>query len=281
MEIEIENECHPKLQNPDVCSSDEIILKLGDILKDNNTSLDLSSPLLNDTKIAIIDALKEQTNCDSESCIYTDSLVKSKLGKSAEIELRTQFKPPGPFDTTNWLDNFNIDKVLRQYIPVYSDYYPIKYQMIDFDEKKTELATINLPAKIKKGCKRFSVVFNTDASDGKGKHWFAMFMDFTEDPYTLEYFNSSGNLPVYQIRKWQLKTKKLLERTMNVKVECIIVSPNEIQKSDSECGVFCLWFILSRLEGYPVTTFKNINMGPDDDRMIKFRRALFRHSSVE
>jgi len=281
MDVHQKDECHFGLNSPKVCSSDETIIKIKNILKHNHKIPDLTSDFITSKEI-IITAAKKETNCDSESCVLTSDFIKKKLGNSVvEKELETRFKPKGPYDNNEWLDNFNIDCVLKQNMQKYPDFCAIPFQMIDFEKKKTELATIDLPDKIKNGCKYMAVVLNTDISSGKGKHWFAIFMDFSGDPYTLEYFNSSGNLPLHQIRTWQLATKKILEKAMNIKVECIIVSPNEIQKSDSECGVFCLWFILSRLEGHSVTEFKNVNMGPSDKLMQKFRKALFRHTNNE
>ena len=74
------------------------------------------------------------------------------------------------------------------------------------------------------------------------------------------------------------KTKREFEK-LGKPPEIIIVSSNELQKSDSECGVFSLWYILSRLEGKPVSNFKNVNMGPKDEKMIEYRKWLFKHSN--
>jgi len=277
MNVKQSNECHFSLNNPETCFSDKTILEIGNILKRNESILTSDFIMSNKN---IVDAAMKETNCDSESCVLTSDLIKRKLGSDViKKELKTRFKPEGPYDNDDWLDNFNIDAVLKQNMTKYTDFYAIPYQMIDFEKKKTELATINIPEKIKQGYKHIAVVLNTDVSSGNGKHWFAIFMDFTNSPYTLEYFNSSGNLPVHQIRTWQLETKRILEKVMNTKVVCIIVSPNEIQKSDSECGVFCLWFILSRLEGHSVDEFKNVNMGPSDELMQEYRKSLFRHSN--
>lgn len=282
MDTKIATECHPKLGDDVVCSSDIVVKQIGRALNINgriSTKLASSSPLLARTKTTIINQAKEKTDCDSESCIYSNILVQKKINKNTiEQELKTRFKPQGPFDNDAWLDNIHIDSVLRQLMETYKHFYAIPFQMIDFKEKGTELATINLLKKINEGYTKIAVVLNTDVSDGKGKHWFAMFMDFAHDTYSLEFFNSSGNLPVHQIRTWQIETKKMFERK-GFPTKCIIVSPNEIQKSDSECGVFSLWFIWSRLENHPVEEFKNVNMGPDDKRMVEFRKMLFRHSN--
>ena len=264
------NECHFALKNPEVCSDDTTLLKLSD-----NQNMD--SPLLNSKKIQLVDKLKSDTNCESESCLYSSVLVKKKLGRQqANDILKSRFKPKGPFDSDNWLSDSNIDNVLQQNMIKYKKFYAIPYQMIDFAKKQTELATINIPYQLKK-YNTIGVVLNTDTSNGKGKHWFAIFIDARHTPYTIEFFNSSGNYPVHQIHTWINKTKREIERS-GKEVKDIIVSPNELQKSDTECGVFSLWFILSRVKGVPVSEFKNVNTGPSDEKMLEFRKDLFRHS---
>lgn len=270
--INIDNECHFSLNESEICSDDQTLT----ILSTESPTTD--SPFLSPIKKKeIVESIKSETNCESESCVYTTYLVKKKLGTHlADQVLKTRFKPKGPYNSDNWLDNFNIDDVLRQNMKKYKKFYAIPYQMIDFAEKKTELATINISDQLNH-YDTMAVVVNTDVSSGKGKHWFAIFMDFRQSPYQLEFFNSSGNLPPYQIQTWLNKTKRDLER-LGKKVDIIIVSPDEIQKSDTECGVFSLWFILSRLQNISVSKFRNINMGSSDEKMIEFRKGLFRHS---
>ncbi len=269
------SECHFALDKTEVCSDDVTLIKLSD-------NQNINSPLLTSIKKTIIDKLKSDTGCESESCLYSTILVKNKLGrKQAKDVLNTRFKSKGPFNTDNWLSDSNIDNVLRQNMIKYKKFYAIPHQMIDFVKHKTELATINIPY-ILKNCNTIGVVLNTDVTDKKdggkgGLHWFAIFIDARRTPYTLEFFNSSGNLPVHQVQTWLNKTKRDLERS-GKKTEIVVVSSNELQKSDTECGVFSLWFILSRVKGVNVSEFKNVNMGPSDEKMLEFRKDLFRHS---
>ena len=133
METSNNNECHFKLDNVEICSTDETIVKISQALdiepSDNRL---ISSPLLKDIKSKIIKNAKEKTDCDSESCIYTDMLVKTELGKSTvENELKSRFKPGGPFDNDTWLDNRNIDSVLKQNMEKYKNFYAIPFQMIE------------------------------------------------------------------------------------------------------------------------------------------------------
>ena len=55
---------------------------------------------------------------------------------------------------------------------------------------------------IKKGYKSYCVVLNTDKCTGQGIHWLCLFCDFRTSPFTIEYFNSSGNKPVVQVQRW-------------------------------------------------------------------------------
>ncbi len=261
-------ECHFKLGDQEICSDDNILKQL------SNSGSPILTPI---KKKEIVEKLKADTNCESESCIYTSPIIIQKLGETqTKAILESNFKSKGPYDSTTWLNNEHIDNVLRQNMEKYKNFYAIGYQMIDFKEQKTELEIINIPYELKT-YNTMGVVLNTDITEGKGKHWFAIFIDARKKPYTLEFFNSSGNLPVHQVQTWLNKTQRAIKRA-GKPVKIIIVSPYEIQKSDTECGVFCLWFILSRLDGVPVESFTDVNMGPGDEKMIEYRNELFRHS---
>ncbi len=263
------SECHFATAK-EICSDDNVLMQL----TGETPSSSILSPI---AKKKIVEKLKADTNCESESCIYTHKDIISKLGKDTVKQiLDTNFKPEGPYDSTKWLNNNNIDHVLRQNTIKYKKFYAIDYQMIDFAEKGTELATINIISKLVK-FNTIGVVLNTDIANGKGKHWFAIFIDARSSPVTIEFFNSSGNLPVHQVQTFLNKTKRDIIRSGR-DASIIIVSPNEMQKSDTECGVFSLWFILERLDGKHVEEFKNEIIGPGDEKMIKFRKELFRHS---
>ena len=137
-----------------------------------------------------------------------------------------------------------------------------------------------VPGKItkeyKKGMNSFSVVINTDTSDGSGIHWFVIFGDFnnnTKQPVTIEYFNSSGEKPLPEIHKWLTLTKNNLEKIINKEVKYIIVSEYQLQKSSSECGLFSLWYIWLRLQDYSYEIFKEPSSATDEI-MYEFRKYI-------
>jgi hypothetical protein len=81
--------------------------------------------------------------------------------------------------------------------------------MIDFEITNSELATFDWRQLYKQGFRTFGSVINTDKSTGGGIHWFAVFGDFRDaSAPTIEYFNSSGKMPMNEIIYWMNKKIK-------------------------------------------------------------------------
>lgn len=220
--------------------------------------------------------IKQETKCDTELCLVTSEPFKELKGpKCTDYILKTYFKPIGPADTTEWLDNVNIEEVLDQAHEKWPEFLPLPFQMIDFADTNTELATIHIPT-IAKSYNTWGVVINTDKSHvngGRGGiHWFALFGDMRKQPWTVEYFNSSGELPLPRIRDL---FKKVAEQDPDLKF--VIASTFQQQHDGHSCGPYSLYYILSRLEGVPVSYFQKNTIG--DKVMLKFRKFLFRSDS--
>ncbi len=224
----------------------------------------------------VVEKTKKTLNCDEESCVVAHPEFEKIAGKKTADEIKKKrFKPDGPWNSKEWLNNFNIDQVLDQWKDIYPGFIHIPFQMRDFEQQNTELATINLADEYRNGMKSFGTVVNTDPSDKGGTHWFCIYGDFDSSLITLEYFNSSGELPLTEIHEWLHKSCNLLEKKMGKKVKIVIVSRNEIQKSDSECGLFSMFYIYSRLNDIPYQYFSKLGSVTDDD-MYEFRKYLFR-----
>ena len=159
--------------------------------------------------------------------------------------------------------------------------------MIDFYGTRslppTELATVDICKDvIDAGYNCLGVVLNTDTRSGRGKHWFCIFCDFrssgsAQDPYTVEYFNSSGNPPMDPVLNWLNETAKKIchypfgqSKRHGAKV---IASKIRHQKSETECGPYSLYYIWSRLNKVSIHEFRNKPV--PDARMIEFRKHLF------
>jgi hypothetical protein len=218
----------------------------------------------------IISEAKKVLKCNNEICVLEK--MDHKINTSKIVS--KYFKPNGPRTTTDLLSNFNIDDVLEQYSNDNPRFYHVFYQMIDFDVVKSELATIDI-RKILLQYDSLGVVLNTDTSDGRGVHWFCIYCDLKSRPISLEYFNSSGNLPMPEVHAWLVKTKELLT---NSNIPCDIVIASRImhqQESNTECGPYSLYYIWSRLNGVDHSKFDEIRI--PDEKMIEFRQVLFRN----
>ena len=136
-------------------------------------------------------------------------------------------------------------------------------------------------------CRKYNITnytINTDVYIGGsgGIHWMALFIDMRNDIWTVEFFNSTGDTSgkIKSLQKYiqtDIWQKNIISQMLKYK------SPNKIylakilhkhQKKNSECGVYSLFYIWSRLNNVNFLDFALYDI-PDDD-MTKFRKFLFR-----
>lgn len=302
------DECahNPNRKPGEPCSSPAVIETIADFLSATDRSSTDRSATERSAKsgagAAPIESVAELLQCDSESCVVQHPKIRAharKMGTDEQIaeDLETRFKPPGPRNTTQLTSNFDLDAVLRQWANTeFPDFFPYPFAMIDFAETGGSLATID-PADVIRGsvpvsiglsrratdrrpCKVMGCVINTDYSTGPGKHWVAVCIDArpagtAQDPWRVEFFNSSGNPPPPQVARWMEKTRDHLEREFNVKVVDEAVSRLRHQKSRTECGLYSLYFLRRRCEGAPASEFRKTEI--PDAAMTEFRKHVFRH----
>lgn len=289
-------ECAPHVTGSDgVCSRDTLISLMRKFVEKET-----GKPCSNN-KADIIQNINKILGCDSESCVLSNPKFVEMAGRDrVNKEKQERFRPAGPSDSTALLNNINIDEELELYVKKYPNFHPFPFRMIDFadtepkefqelyaqnndpDYAKCKLLTFcnfkeNLLAN-GKNCA--GVVLNTDRHTGGGKHWFALFFDMRNaNKFSLEYFNSSGNMPMSEVHEYLIQLKRKLDRLYpNVETTIEIVSQVQIQDSRTECGVYSLYFIISRLEGISLDQFRKVihTKGIPDDKMIEFRKHLFR-----
>jgi len=252
-------------------------------------------------KREVIERAMQKVGCDGEKCVLESKEFKEFAGeKLVERVLKQHFKDVGPADSFAWLSNSDVDGPLQKIADEPgSTYMHVRFQMRDFADKKMsdeeienmrkamtkkefdemllgKLANIDFVEKIKSGVKSFGTVFNTDYSTGRGQHWFAVYGDFASTPMTLEYFNSSGDPPLSEVRIWLDTTKHKLEKALNRKTE-VVVCPMQHQTDTHSCGAYSVYYIISRLSGVPYTTFHRTVV--PDKRMHGFRKMLFASKS--
>lgn len=260
--------------NGEHCTPKNILI---DMAKKTNIINESSNNYKNqhDTK-ELIYKLKTTTNCSTELCVVEHFKEKSIFNNDLIDQIiNSNFKIKGPkYDIKKWLSNEDIDNTLQQWQISHKHFYPIPFQMRDFEKQNTELATLDFTNLVRNGYMCFGCVPNTDYSRGSGQHWFALFFDFSKKPYTLEYFNSSGEHPLYEFDMWLDKTVESLRNRFNTEnIDKIIVTRVQNQYDNSSCGCYSLYYIYSRLKNVPWMWFRQ-NRVPDE-KMHEFRKFLF------
>ncbi len=235
-------DCAPTVKPKDGVCSDERTLN---IIK-KNIHVD-GSPK------EVIEKAKTMTGCTTESCVvqrYADQDIVERL-----------FLPRGPRESTDWLSNVNIDSALSQYEPF--NYYHIPFQMRDFANSDNELSRADFPALSKKykcaGC-----ALNTDVSSGRGKHWVSFFVDFVNG--TVEYFDSGGIPAPDEFVALVVKCARVLN------YKDVFLTTVQHQRENTECGVYTLYYITSRIMGVPFSKFRGARIS---DEEMQHRRKLF------
>ena len=251
--------------------------------------------------------------CTSESCVISHPSLRKFIidhkiisPKELDFELELRFKAPGPRNSLNLLSNFNIDETLQRWARTFPKFFPCPFAMMDFDHNGDFFGKTDLPAimrgevdvklgpaigKVRNKFECFGCIVNTDTSRGPGKHWVAVFVDCRsqkiEDsigkPWTVEYFNSSGRPPPKSMINWMERIRAQLSEYRSKREECrnavcdvitVSVTDMDHQQSETECGMYALFYIRRRLEGVPYSFFEN-QLIPDN-AMTEFRQHVFR-----
>lgn len=218
--------------------------------------------------------------CNNEICWMKQNFIKdSPLAK----ELLKNFKPLMPkkwlTHPMEWLNTLDIRNVMNQYEIKYPNFEFIGPVPMDFDTKIgfgqcviDELCKINLSDLMKKGKSKIGVVFNLDKHTQSGSHWVAMYGDFKDKNSEngigqICYWDSYGMKPNKEVVVLMERLKKQaseLENNVDIKINNV-----RHQYKNSECGVYCIYFLTSLLDGEK--SFENIiqNIVSDDDMNAK------------
>lgn len=228
----------------------------------------------------IKEALKD--HCESERCWATLPFVK-KLN-NPEIERKT-FRPPMPEEWKNdmhtWLTTIDIFEVMRQYEDLYKDFMFFGPVPMDFDKIRNSVSQISLSHIIRSQKNKLGIVFNLDNHDQDGSHWVALFVNLSKptvyenrkyDGYIF-YYDSYGIEATEEIN---ILANRLIQQASNLsKPLNLVYVQNDVrhQYGGSECGVYCMHFILRNLKGKSINFIKEKRIS--DSEMNKFRKYFF------
>lgn len=191
------------------------------------------------------------------------------------------YKPIKPVTPTKWLSTSDIDHVLKQYEEKFPDFFFMGTVPIDFDQVIDEYKNINLcqmyhgtdPISRGKPIRRYGFVFNLDAHDQRGSHWVCMFLNLAGPDRFIGFFDSYGSPPPTQIKQLIDRLRAQAKQCLNINIKYKFNTVRHQQKN-TECGVYCLYFIYQCLRGL---SFEQITETIIlDDAVNKFRHFFFR-----
>jgi hypothetical protein len=195
--------------------------------------------------------LKEK--CNHEWCWAQQQFIKDIKDK----EISNTFKPRKPkkwnTNKTEWLSTVDIENVVKQYEKKYKNFRFIGAVPIDFDSTYgfghcivNELCKINLEKLILNKIFQVGIVFNLDKHDQDGSHWVGMFIDLKKNG--IYYFDSYGEPEPKEVKEL---ANRLLTQGKKIGKNNMVYKVNNIrhQYKNSECGIYCINFIVEMLKG--------------------------------
>ena len=247
--------------------------------KNPNNKIQIKGKSINLIWKEIRKRLKQQ--CENEWCWPQQDFVKELRDK----EIITTFKPRKPKiwnkNKNEWLSTIDIENVIKQYEKKYPNFRFIGAVPIDFDETYglgqcivNELCKINLQKMILSKIFHIGIVFNLDKHDQDGSHWVSMFIDLKKNG--IYYFDSYGEEEPKEVKNL---ANRLLEQSKKLGKNNMVYKVNNIrhQYKNSECGIYCINFIVEMLRGADFDDF--IKEKINDTDMNKKRDFYFSPNS--
>jgi hypothetical protein len=208
-----------------------------------------------------------------------DRTLAKALGISADHLLRPAAPDSWIEDPDKWLDSNNITNCLSQWEESNPEFefmgpFPIDFAAADPYKKgpngekvclMSEMCSLRVTEAIKNGTKAIGIVYNLDPHYKSGSHWVANYIDIPGK--RCYYFDSYGMEPPKQVATFM---KWLTTQDPQMRLE---YNARRLQYKNTECGIYCIYFIIRMLLGDSFKEFTRRN--PTDAEMIRLRKWLF------
>lgn len=194
--------------------------------------------------------MNKYTTCKNDLC-WMDSL---NLPENTKVRFKNKlYRPVQPSiwksNPNQWLTNLDIKRVLNQYEEAYPSFRFLGPTPLDFDTKLgtytyvcNKVKNLNLEQEYKNNVRKIGVVFNEDKYGKSGSHWTAFFIDL--DDNFIIYFNSGGNNMLKSMTRFRDMVRSQAKTLFGRKMK-YIQNHHVHQKGKSECGMYCLYFIIA------------------------------------
>ena len=193
--------------------------------------------------------LEFKTRFDGDQKDWINSKYLELMSEEHKDHLENKvFRPDGPQGRFDWLSTIDINQVLYQYEEKYPDFKFLGAVPMDFmDLDYLPFKKLSFDELESGGIKRIGVIFNTDKSTGRGKHWISLFADLTKGQ--IYYSDSMGTRQPKEVNEFMKQIEKYLTEIKKLTDLDIRYNKTQHQKGNSECGVYSINFILRLLKG--------------------------------
>ena len=209
---------------------------------------------------------------DGDQKDWINSKYLELMSEEAKDHLENKvFRPDGPQGKFDWLSTLDINQVLYQYEEKYSDFKFLGAVPIDFmDLDYLPFKKIKFEELDNEGINRCGIIFNTDKSTGRGKHWISLFCDFKKGQ--IYFSDSTGTRQPNQVNEFMKMIEKYLINIKKITEPDIRYNKTQHQKGNSECGVYSINWILRLLKG---KTFEHITRKRLTDNQVNKCRVKY------
>lgn len=216
------------------------------------------------------------TECD-DICMINKLNIKTDRDV---VKFLKPFRPPEWDKNPNeWLSSLDIIAVMEQYEKRFKDFKFIGPTPIDFNEKiggfgkcvYDELCKINVEKLYNNDIRKIGIIFNLDKHTQSGSHWVAMYVNLIQPVY-IGYWDSVAEKPPSEINELINILNKQIKDVNDQEPE-IKINTVQHQFKNTECGMYCLYFIIEQLRG---RTFEDIIYKKiSDNQMDDYRYGYF------
>ena len=218
--------------------------------------------------------------CNKESCWLKHKCLQENV--PVDIKEYT-FAPKAPEEwvknPNEWLTSIDILNVMKQHEKIDKNFEFIGPSPIDYDYHKAygecvwqELCEFSLAENLRKKKYKIGIIFNLDKHTKDGSHWVALFIKAKTKQ--IFYLDSYGERMPRQIKKFVKKVQKQANALGKGNFK-LIENKRRHQFSESECGMYCLYFIIHMRRGKSFKKFLNKRI--KDKYMMKLRKIYFNH----
>lgn len=266
---------HQKYEKEGTCFSKKSLIKIATAYNKNHN--DKIKKIKSSSKKNLHNKIHEKLSkvCNNEQCWMTLPFIN----QTDDYEMKKNtFRPRKPDewyeDKYTWLDTYNILDIMAQYQFKYDNFmflgaYPIDFASSDYLGKCIiqEMCDINLKKLLNKNINSFGVIFNLDKHNEPGSHWVGSYCSFNpkNKNYGIYFYDSyaSGPPPEVKLFMKQIKQQVMIinktRRTFEIKS-----NGKRNQYGGSECGMFCLHFLIELVKGSSIDTFFNTRVRDQD-----------------